>query len=375
MKIVHIIDSMDFAKGGPPQVCAHLMLEQSQQNKVSVMAYDAPAYQSEFQRLNDLPHHIVTPYDSVEKLFAKRSSKLLDECAAGAGVLHLHNIWEPLLVAAGRWANENSIPYVITPHGMLDPWCMQQKKLKKQVALTFGRRRLLQNAKFIHALNEEEVRGIRKLGIENRFEIVPNGISIDTASKQNGDQNFVEAFPDISDHQFVLFLGRLHFKKGLDILALAAEPFLQRNPDWRLVVAGPDDGAEAEFRSSIKRLGIENQVVLTGPVFGPLKHSLLSKCSIFCLPSRQEGFSVAILEAMLASKPVVISEHCHFNEVATTQSGIVEKLDAVPISNALIRLADSESQRTSMGQNGKSLVKSKYTWNTISQKLVSLYTA
>ena len=375
MKIVHIINSMDFAKGGPPQVCAHLMLEQSQQNEVSVVAYEAPDYKSEFQLLNDLPHHLVTPYDAIEKLFGTRSTKLLGERVVGADILHLHNVWEPLLVAAGRWATQNSIPYVITPHGMLDPWCMQQKTLKKKVALALGRKSLLQNAKFIHALNEEEVRGIGELGIENRFEIVPNGISIDATPEKNDDQNFIEAFPQISDHPFVLFLGRLHFKKGLDILALAAEPFLQRYPDWRLVVAGPDDGAETEFRSTVKRLGIEDQIVLTGPVFGPLKQSLLSKCSMFCLPSRQEGFSVAILEAMLASKPVVISEHCHFNEVATTRCGIVEKLDAVAFSNALCRLADSEDQRTSMGQNGKFLVQRKYTWGTISQKLVSLYMA
>ncbi len=373
MKILHVIDTMDLARGGPPQVCANLVTQQAKSHDIGLVTYS-----DEVTNRNAIPgvgfeNHTVDSTSFGEKFLGSQSRKKFNTLTSSFDVVHLHNVWESILVSAARFADENSIPYVITPHGMLDPWCMSQKAWKKRLALTLGRRTMIENAKFIHALNPIERSGIRSLGIQNRCEIIANGISLETTDQWLTKSEFESGYPELAGKPFVLFLSRLHFKKGLDILAKAAVKFFANHPNWQLVVAGPDDGAKEDFEASIKSSGIDSQVHLLGPIFGSMKYSLLASCEIFCLPSRQEGFSIAILEAMAAAKPVAITTGCHFDEVGTSRCGLVEELDPDLLAKSLCKLADSESLRTEMGKNARHLIEQKYTWHSINELLVSHY--
>lgn len=365
---------MERAHGGPPQVCGHLAQLQAAFNKVTIASYTLPDHELSLAP-KEAQSDSIRNQSLAERLFASEAVKYFENTMDGTDIVHLHNVWEPLLVGCSRIATKNDVPYVITPHGMLDPWSMSQKRWKKKLAMQLGRREMIENAKFIHVLNRDEEAGIRQLGIKNRCEIVPNGVTLESIDPFLDPTPALTKFPDLAGKPFVLFLSRLHYKKGLDLLAEATGKFFKSQPDWQLVVAGPDDGMEKKFHDQIKTLGIENRVHMTGPIYGDLKYSLLAACEFFCLPSRQEGFSVAILEALAASKPVVISTGCHFEEVGKAGAGLVTSLDTDEISECFVQLAKSQQTRHEMGQKSRVLVETEYTWDAVVKLLQERYEA
>ena len=374
MKLLHVIDRISLKMGGPPQVCAALLDGLSETCDCKIAYYQEDDQVEKIAFRDSIQHVPIRPGRKLpHALLGSESTKLLRDAIETVDVVHIHNVWEPVILAAAKISHKAKIPYVVTPHGMLDPWSLSQKSWKKKLALQLGRRWMLENAKFIHVLNSQEEAGIRKLGIKNRCKIVPNGVTLNSIDPHLDASDAMEKFPSLKGRPFALFLSRLHFKKGLDILADASNKFFETHPDWQLVVAGPDDGMEEKFRNQIETMGIGDRVLMTGPIYGSLKYSLLSACEFFCLPSRQEGFSVAILEALAASKPVVITTDCHFNEVGEVGAGFVTSLDSGEIADRFGQLAQSKETRRSMGRIARSLVEEKYTWSAVVEMLQELY--
>ncbi|MCA9300139.1 MAG: glycosyltransferase, partial [Phycisphaerales bacterium] len=261
------------------------------------------------------------------------------------------------------------VPYVIRPAGMLDPWCLAQKAWKKRLALALGYRSMLDHASFIHALNEDEKRLIEPLGFRCPVRVISNGIF----ASEVADLPMAGTFRAAHDlGPFVLFLSRLHFKKGLDLLA---EAWAQVETDHVLVVAGPDEGAQADFEARVDRLGIRDRVRMVGPLYGRDKFAALVDATCFCLPSRQEGFSLAITEALATGTPCVITEGCHFPEVQEAGAGVVCPLDAGAVGAALSEVLADATWRASMGEAARDLVLSRYTWPTIAARLDECYRA
>ena len=168
-------------------------------------------------------------------------------------------------------------------------------------------------------------------------------------------------------------MSRLHHGKGLDYVADAFAGFSNLVDNVDLVVAGPDHGEQALFEAKIKQLNLQKRVHMVGPLYGERKYAALRDAMCFLLPSRQEGFSMAITEAMAFGLPVVISESCHFPEVADSGAGIVTPLDTEAIQEALVDMATDENSRKQMGQIGKTLVFNKYTWDAIASNIVAEY--
>ncbi len=171
----------------------------------------------------------------------------------------------------------------------------------------------------------------------------------------------------------MLFLSRLHYKKGLDILADAFRRVAPLFPDVDLVVAGPDGGAEDEFRGRIRQYGLEERVHMTGGLYGPAKIAALKRAACFCLPSRQEGFSVAITEALACGVPVAITDACHFPEVGEAGAGIVSPLDPMAVAAALERILEDPDRAARMGAAGAKLVRDNYTWPRIAVQTIAAY--
>jgi glycosyltransferase involved in cell wall biosynthesis len=255
---------------------------------------------------------------------------------------------------------------------MLDPWCLRQKSLKKRIALALGWRRLLDRAAFLHVLNVDEGRLLKPLGLTCPIQSIPNGVDFDQPGATSTEDFFQTAcgFPG---ERAVLFLSRLHYKKGLDYLATAFEILHRSHPEAHLVVAGRDEGAQQGFQRQIARSGLDRHVHLLGPLYGKQKQAALRSASCFCLPSRQEGFSIAILEAMAARVPVVISDACHFPEVAQSGAGHVVGLDPREIAAALRSVLENHEARQRMGDAGFQLVQSRYTWPKIAAQSIRAY--
>lgn len=381
MKIIHVIRTLDPAAGGPPQVIIRLAAaEANLGHELHLLTYDsADSKQRVGRELARVPHadklhiHSLPPADLREKLFASRARQALAELLRGADFVHLHGIWERILKAGADLAWRSGIPYCFRPAGMLDPWSLQQKRLKKQFALAVGLRRTLRRAAFIHALNADEARLIEPLQLGIPSVIIPNGVFLEEIEPLPQRGAFIAAHPPLRGRRFVLFIARLHYKKGLDYLADAFAIVAPQFPDLDLVVAGPDEGAKSDFEERIDRANLKTRVHLVGPLYGADKFAALVDCTCFCLPSRQEGFSVAVTEAIAARAPVVISDACHFPQVAQAKAGFVLPLDAGEFASAIAKIASDAQLGREMGQAGRRLIETRFNWNSIAQLAIEAY--
>jgi glycosyltransferase involved in cell wall biosynthesis len=170
-----------------------------------------------------------------------------------------------------------------------------------------------------------------------------------------------------------LFVGRLHLSKGLDLLCDAFAQVADKHPEVHLAVVGPDFGYRGAFEQRVRQHDLGARVHVLGPVYGQEKISLLTRCEALCLPSRQEGFSVTVLEALACGAPVLISDACNFDEVERAGAGFVTRLDADHVAVALDRLCSDRERRKSMGETARRLVQERYTWTRLASQLVDEY--
>jgi len=381
MKIVHVISSIDPAQGGPQSVCVRLAAAQSVLgHDVHIFSYGGVEIQKRaFQSAGDVPYfslihwHLLEDPDRIEHVLCINGSRQLQRVLQGASFVHIHGVWEPILKSAASTARMNRIPYCVQPHGMLDAWSMNQKRLKKRVALLLGYRKMLDQAKFLVMLNADESRLLESLRLKAPNLTIPNGIFLEEFADLPERGFFGERLSLAGEKRVVLFLSRLHTKKGLDILADAFKLIAASHPDVDLVVAGPDGGALESFVSQISQLNIADRVHLIGPVYGGDKLRALVDASCFCLPSRQEGFSIAIIEALACGLPAVISDACHFPEVKAANAGIVVSLDPAGVASALTCVLDNPAMASIMGKNGQRLVRENYTWPRIAELTILGY--
>ena len=376
MKIYHIITSIDPAQGGPQSGCIRLAAAQAALgHAVEIVSYGTGdgVQERAFKAAREVPNlssihwHLLADPDRMEHLLGLNASRVLGRILKDASFIHLHGVWEPILRHAARIARRNKIPYCVQPHGMLDVWSMRQKPLKKRAALFLGYRKMLNSAKYIHALNADEAKLLEPLGLTPPRLVIPNGIFLEEVMDRPAKGFFAERIPQLRGKRVVFFLSRLHTKKGLDILAQAFAILAKSHPDVDLAVAGPDGGARDGFIRLVGQLGLTERVHLTGPIYGADKLRALVDASCFCLPSRQEGFSVAITEALACAVPVVISDACHFPEVGTAHAGIVTSLEPADVAAALATVLDDPATAARMGENGRRLVYENYTWPRVAE--------
>ena len=376
MKILFVIESLDPSLGGPsvsaPSTAAAIA---SVGNEVVI------AYQEQIGKPLDKDLLVDTiPNFKLVKCIAlplargsSSGAKELGELVREADFLHLQGMWRPILYRAASIARKASIPYALSPRGMLDPWSLAQKGYKKRIALKLCWRKILNDAEFIHALNKDEARLLQPLNLKARVEIMPNGIFQKTYARLPAQGEFYANNPAINSRPYILFLGRLHYKKGLDYLIDAYSIFCKSNSSVDLVIAGPDDGLLAKVMSRVDSLGLGNRVHIMGPLYGVEKLKVYVDASCFCLPSRQEGFSMAITEAMACHLPVVISNRCNFPEVGEAGVGIVVDLKPAEIAKGLLWMFEDEDRAKSLGRKASNFVAERYTWEQIALDLVDAY--
>ena len=381
MRLVHVVTTLDPSGGGPPHVAIRLAAAQAALgHDVHLVSYAFRAQEASVTaQMAGVPgrervhlHPLVDPAPW-ERLSGGRARKLLGDLMPGVDFVHIHGLWGSLLATAAGVARAAGVPYCFRPAGMLDPWSLRQKRWKKTLALATRYRALLNGAAFLHTLNEDEQTLIQPLRLRSPAIVIPNGIFLAEVQPLPARGTFRGMHPELGDAPLVLFLSRLHPKKGLDVLAEAFARLASRHPAARLVVAGPDDGARAEFQARVTAAGLASRVHLVGPLYGPQKLAALVDATCFCLPSRQEGLSVAILEAMASGLPVVISAACHFPEVAQAKAGVVLPLDAGAFAEALERIIRAPAHAAELGAAGRALVRDRYTWEATASACLEAY--
>jgi glycosyltransferase involved in cell wall biosynthesis len=381
MRILHIVVGLDPALGGLPAVAARLAASQAQAgHHVTLVTHASPqrasAVEQSIRGIPGIERVRIVGLDPAVRagwFISPAALEALCKAIGEAEIVHLHGLWEPLVRQAATEAWRTRRLYILTPHGMLDPWSLRQRWLKKKVALLLVFRRVLQRAARLHLLNADEVQLLRPLGLTTRTVVIPNGVFLEEIEPLPPSGTFRSAHRELGSDPYILFLSRLHHKKGLDHLAAAFGAIAKQRPDVRLVVAGPDGGAQADFDRRVRDAGVQARVHVVGPLWGRDKFAAMVDAACFCLPSRQEGFSMAITEAMACGLPVVISEACHFPEVGEVGAGEIVPLQDDAIAAALERVLTDAGAAERMGAAGRRLVLQRYAWPVIGERAVQAY--
>ena len=374
MNIVHVISSLDSSSGGPPIVAGALSsCLASLGNNVTLIGGASSENALAIKQMPGMEKVRLIEYRkekfSINSFIKRYVYKLL----ANTGpydVIHFHGVWCIELWQVALVAKLTSAKLVITPHGMLDNWSLKQNRIIKKIALFLYVRKIFNNAFMIHALNEHEKKCVLNLRIKTKVRIIGNGIFKEYMEQKNRDitkNNLVEG-------EYFLFLSRLHYKKGLDCLAKAWIKAKNTLKDAKLIVAGPrDDNSIDLFNSLIKNEGLQSTVEIIQPVYGLKKFELLRNAIAFVLPSRQEGFSMAIVESLSQGTPVIITEACNFPEVKESNSGVVCSFDENEIAKSMVYIYQNLDKAKEMSKNGVQLISKSYTWDKISQKMELCY--
>jgi glycosyltransferase involved in cell wall biosynthesis len=278
--------------------------------------------------------------------------------------------WNFTGLVAARACVRYRVPYVTLPHGLLSPWALRHKGLKKRVYWHVLAGRVVRRSAAMIALAQQELEDIRCIGLTVPAYIVPNGAFVEElASLETEDRSAGAAAED----RYILFLGRIHAKKGLDILLPAFERISQIDNALSLVIAGTvDEAYSRSFEDLLTANKARGRIRLVGNVSGADKARWLARASIFALTSYSEGLPVAVLEALSAGVPVVITPGCNLPEVAAAEAGIEVQPDVGSAAEALARLTSDALLRAKMGLNAKKLAHERFSWDGVARQVIDV---
>ncbi|MFL1874174.1 glycosyltransferase [Hansschlegelia beijingensis] len=290
--------------------------------------------------------------------------------AADLDVVHVHGLWMYLSIAARRWAAASGRRYVVSPHGMLDPWAVANSGWKKTLALRAYEQAHLDRAACIHALCEQERQAVRAFGLRNPVCLIPNGVQLppeESASPRGG----------ANARRTLLYLGRLTPKKGL-VALLDAWASLRRNPEaqaWDLAIAGSGPEAfVAELRARAELLCSPRSMRFLGHVSGASKRAAFAQADAFILPSVSEGQPLAVLEAWSHGLPALITEQCNLPEGRLAGAALSIGPSTAEIADGLRRLFETPpEQARAMGRRGRLLVEKRFSWGSAALRWAEVY--
>lgn len=379
LRVLHVLHQLSVSGSGPVAVIRSLLPELvSAGVRCAVAATTPPEGEDDGVQLPGIPVHRF-PTGVARKHWKGHSralSAFLDaQLRKGSfDLVHVHEIWLYTTYTACRTAKRHSVPYIVTVHGATDGPSLGQKRLKKWAYMRCVQGRHLRSADAVQALTQAEAAHVRRIVGSTPVFVLPNGVDFAGAAKRSELRAFESRHPALKDQKTILFLGRLHRIKGLDVLVRSFARICDRHSDSVLVLAGPDDGVRARIERAVKKAGLSNRVVFTGPIYGPAKAAAFAIADIFVLPSYSEGLSISVLEALAAGVPVVISEGCCFPEVAEQSAGLVVRVDEQVLAGAMDALLSDRELREAMGEKGRVLAR-QYEWPRLAAQMADRYRA
>lgn len=279
-------------------------------------------------------------------------------------ILHNHGLWMMNNVYPARARRAGDARLVISPRGTVSEWAWNHHRWRKQVMWhLLGQKRAMQAADAFHATSEEECVDLRRLGFRQPVCVLPNGVDVPPlAAKPRGEG------------KTLLYLGRIHKIKGIDLLLRAWAAVERRFPKWRLVIAGPDDGGYlAQYRALAEELGLE-RVDFPGPVYGDGKLALYRAAHLYVLPTYSENFGMTVAEALAAGTPAVVSRGAPWAGLLEQRAGWWIEIGVDPLAAALEEaLALPEEWLVEMGRNGRAWMEREFSWAEIGRRMALFY--
>jgi len=377
MRILHLVPSLDPATGGPAKVCLQLASALGQLGHQTTVLTTDITLTGNVDSLSPIPGTRVLTHHaySIPHVLALSPSLLhrLRIEIPRHHICHIHSLYFLHNVFAGYLCRLHGVPYIVRPHGTLDPYIRQKKSLRKSLFFATFDRDLLNRAAGIHYTSQSEMELAADVRLLSPGFVIANGLDLSPFTLPQ-TKAFFSLYPQLLHRRIVLFLSRIHEKKGLDLLIPAFHKVSQRIPDVQLVIAGPDDGYLSQARHLVCQHRLEKCVSFLGMVHGPEKTGLLQACEVFALPSYSENFGIAVVEALAAGKPVVVSKHVNiWNDIATAGAGIVVESSVQATADALLEILQSRQLQLQMSNAASGLAAQAYSIQSVAKALVDKY--
>jgi glycosyltransferase involved in cell wall biosynthesis len=382
MRILHVIPSVAPAFGGPSKAVIEMA------RAVNRRGADSEIYTTNVNLKGVLDVPLGTPvetggvnitYFPIEASHHYKISlglaSALRSITAAVDLVDIHSLYQFPSTAAAYFARRFGVPYIIRPHGSLDPFLFRRHRLRKILYELGVERHNLAAAARIHFTSDEEMELARKSGIPFKPAVAPLGVDLDETTGDARGGGLCTRWPELRGRRVLLFLGRINFKKGFDILVPAFARLARERGDVHLMIAGPDgDGYGRRVREWLRAEGALDRVTFTGMIEGSDKALALSAATAFVLPSYTENFGIAVVEAMAAGLPVIISNRVNiWREIVAAGAGIATEPNVEDFTAAIGKLLDSPDAAHRMGEAGRELYRRSFTWDSAGARLMDLY--
>lgn len=360
MKIIHYIPSIDRMAGGISTYMQVLAKPLGTMAEVHIMTHASEnPLPMENCKVHDIPRY--RPFSSVWK---KAVVDLLD--SVRPDIVHVNCCWTPDCAMIQQLAQKRGYKVVLTPHGMLEPWIIKRHYWTRKVpALWLYQKAAVQRADCVQATAESERDNLLKLGYNSNIKVVRLGI----------DAESIEMKRSWKKSRQILFLSRVHVKKGINFLVEAADVLRNELQGYKILVAGEGD---ADYVEAMKRMicdrGLQDIVQLIGGVYGDEKWRLFQTSDFFVLPTHSENFGLAIAESLASGTPVITTVGTPWSDLNSSEAGAWIKIGTEPLVETLRRfLSLSEDELETMGRNGRKLIETKYSAHVMAEQMMEVY--
>ena len=380
--ILNVIRSVNPIHGGPAEGLRQSVLATAAMGHVEeVLTLDGP--EDPWVRGFPATTHALGPVGS-HYGYSGTLLAWLRACAENYDAVVVHGLWQYHGLAVWRALHGGPVPYFVYPHGMLDPWFKQRyplKHFKKWLYWPWAEYRVLREAAAVLFTAEDEARRAPQSFwlYRARPAVVGYGLTLPEPSERGTPEMFLQAWPETRGKRIVLFLGRLHPKKGCDLLIEAFAKVAASDPALHLVMAGPDDrsGVQAGLQVLASGLGLSGRITWTGMLTGPAKWAALQVAEVFALPSHQENFGIAVVEALAMGVPVLISDKVNiWREIVAAGAGLANTDTADGMLAALQQwLALSQAQRHEMRLSAAACYQRHFDMGAAARRLIETMSA
>lgn len=289
-------------------------------------------------------------------------------------VVHIHAIWNYPTFCAMKAASRAGVPYAVSPQGSLEDWALGQSQRIKSIYGRYWERELYDRASAMLVLTEAEAEQCRRYGIRSPIERLPNGVEPRPLVNQDERRALRAKWNGSDGVPILLFLSRLHLKKGIDLLIEAVAKVSISKP-FEVWIAGHD--AHGDLDERLKRmvveLGLRERIRFLGEVRGDAKFELMQAADVFVLPSHSEGMPMAVLEAMSCGTPVMITPGCNLPEVEAAGAGWIVQPKVEALAKAMKSILESSVEWEACGQRARALVEGKFAWRVLAEKSIAIY--
>jgi glycosyltransferase involved in cell wall biosynthesis len=374
MRILQVIPYFTPKRGGDVNVCYNLSKQLvNRGHEVTIIATDFEfdeGYAKSLVNVRIIPFKVTVRIGLF--LISLSMKKWLKKEIKNYDVIHLHNLQSYQNNVVYHYARKYGIPYVLQAHG-LAPRMMKRSMLKKLYNWVWGYS-ILKTASKAFALTKMELDEHKEMGVgEDRIEIVPNGIDLSEYEAPPRRGEFRKKYGIKDDEKIVLYLGRIHKIKGIDLLVNAFAEIVEELDNIKLIIVGPDYGFLSILKRQIEGLKIGNKILFTGPIYGRDKLEAYVDADVYVLPSVYEAFPTTVLEAWACGTPVIITDRCGIADIVDGRAGCVVEYDKDQMQNAIIKILSDEELRRGFREEGRKLVKNEFGWEGVVLDIEKIY--